>query len=100
MSNPSHEVWYKDRDFPEIKRGVYNSSADILAVVPDEKQLLNLVNEHNAVVLSWAEASYSISKAIVAFERIAKDQWILKKTDLVMIQEIAREALARLKGDS
>jgi len=42
--------WYKDRDFPEIKCTRFNDSSEILAVVPNPKQLERLIEVHNEVV--------------------------------------------------
>lgn len=42
-------VWYKDRDFPEIKI----SNAEIVAVVEDKIQLQKIIDEHNAELLGY-----------------------------------------------
>jgi Ni,Fe-hydrogenase maturation factor len=39
--------WYKDRDFPELKREVQGEPGEILAVIPDPKQLDAVVKAHN-----------------------------------------------------
>jgi rubrerythrin len=39
--------WYKDRDFPEVKRTVSGEPAEILAVIEDPKQLEKIVKVHN-----------------------------------------------------
>jgi hypothetical protein len=39
--------WYKDRDFPELKRDIQNEPSEILAIIPDPKQLEAVVKAHN-----------------------------------------------------
>jgi hypothetical protein len=39
--------WYKDRDFPELKREVQGEPGEILAVIPDPKHLEAVVKAHN-----------------------------------------------------
>lgn len=43
--------WYKDRDFPELKRDVQNEPSEILAVIPHPKELDRVVKAHNDEVL-------------------------------------------------
>lgn len=38
-------MWYKDRDFPEVKA----SNSDIVAVIPSVKQLMRVISEYNTV---------------------------------------------------
>lgn len=38
-------MWYKDRDFPEVK----SSNSDIVAVIEDQRQLDRVINDHNAL---------------------------------------------------
>lgn len=44
--------WYKDRDFPELKRDDGDGSCEILAVIPNPKQLDAVVKAHNDEVLA------------------------------------------------
>jgi hypothetical protein len=39
--------WYKDRDFPELKREVQGEPGEILAHIHDPKQLDAVVKAHN-----------------------------------------------------
>ena len=39
--------WYRDRDFPEVKRPRFNEPAEILAVVPDTQDLDRIIKAHN-----------------------------------------------------
>jgi hypothetical protein len=39
--------WYKDRDFPELKRERDGEPNEILAVIPDPKQLDAVIKAHN-----------------------------------------------------
>lgn len=48
--------WYKDRDFPEIKRSRYNEPSEILAVVENPKDLLRLIEVHNSDINDYEEA--------------------------------------------
>jgi hypothetical protein len=43
--------WYKDRDFPELKRDVQNEPSEILAVIPNPKELDLVIKAHNDEVL-------------------------------------------------
>jgi hypothetical protein len=50
--------WYKDRDFPELKRDDGDGSCEILAVILDPKELDRVIKAHNDEVkelLSIAE---------------------------------------------
>lgn len=40
-------IWFKDRDFPEVKRSVLGEPSEILAHVPDPKQLERIIEVHN-----------------------------------------------------
>jgi len=44
--------WYKDRSFPELKRDVDNGPSEILAVIPNPKQLDAVIKAHNDEVLA------------------------------------------------
>lgn len=52
-------VWYKDRDFPEVK----SSNSDIVAVIEDPKQLERVIEEHNDL-LGQLEACFADIKAL------------------------------------
>ena len=39
--------WYKDRDFPELKRERDNDSNEFLAIIHDPKQIEAVINAHN-----------------------------------------------------
>ena len=39
--------WYKDRDFPELKREREGEPNEILAVIPDPKHLDAVIKAHN-----------------------------------------------------
>jgi hypothetical protein len=71
-------VWYKDRDFPEIKGGVMGCSAEIIAVVPDLKQLQVLVEEHNDAVLQLAEANFDLTKSRDELAKLQRENERLK----------------------
>lgn len=43
--------WYKDRDFPELKRDVQNEPSEILAIIPNPKELDAVIKAHNEEVL-------------------------------------------------
>jgi len=43
--------WYKDRDFPELKRDVHNEPSEILAIIPNPKELDAVIKAHNDEVL-------------------------------------------------
>lgn len=47
--------WYKDRDFPELKRDVHNEPSEILAVIPNPKELDAVIKAHNDEVLALLE---------------------------------------------
>jgi hypothetical protein len=55
--------WYKDRDFPELKRDLCYEPSEILAIIPDPKQLDRVIEVHNEEILEllrnaedWKEA--------------------------------------------
>ena len=39
--------WYKDRSFPELKRDMDNGPSEILAVIPNAKELDAVIKAHN-----------------------------------------------------
>lgn len=41
------KFWYKDRDFPEIKRPIVGEPAEILAYIPNPKELEKVIQAHN-----------------------------------------------------
>jgi len=44
--------WYKDRDFPELKRDVHNEPSEILATILNPRELDAVVKAHNDEVLA------------------------------------------------
>lgn len=50
--------WFKDRDFAEVKREVQNEPSEILAHIPDPKQLERVVEVHNQHINAW-QAAYT-----------------------------------------
>lgn len=55
-------IWYKDRDFPEIK----SSNSDIVAVIEDPNQLKRVLEEHNDLVYQL-DACFADIKALTRF---------------------------------
>jgi predicted nuclease with TOPRIM domain len=39
--------WYKDRDFPELKREIQGEPSEILAIIPNHEHLDAVVKAHN-----------------------------------------------------
>lgn len=50
--------WYKDRDFPEVKV----SNADIVAHIPNPKQLARVIDEYNALISIIYEKDREITR--------------------------------------
>lgn len=88
--------WYKDRDFPELKRDVHNEPSEILAVIPNPKELDAVIKAHNDEVLAllelaeeWREAYNNETK------RLKIENVHLKQT----IEDLEYDFNARTKKD-
>ena len=56
--------WYKDRDFPELKRDVHNESSEILAIIPDPKQLDAVIKAHNDEILELLKSGGRMARLL------------------------------------
>lgn len=65
--------WYKDRDFPELKREVQGEPGEILAVIPKEEDLLRVITAHeeeiNALKKYYEEQVRYLNDRLAAEER-------------------------------
>lgn len=63
-------IYFKDRDFPEVK----TSNSDIVAHIPDPKQLKRVVDDYNAVERKYCDASRQVKRLLQALKDIRDEQ--------------------------
>lgn len=87
--------WYKDKDFPELKRDLDDGSNEILAVIPNPKELDAVIKAHNEEVLAlvrlaeqWRD-SYNQETKRLKIENIHLKQ---------QIEDLEYDFNARLRG--